>query len=364
MSDPVRKIIHIDMDCFYAAIEVRDAPALKDKPVAVGGRPDRRGVLSTCNYEARKYGLHSAMPSSQAVRLCPSLIILPGNMSKYRGVSHQIRETFHDFTPLVEPLSLDEAFLDVTETKECQGSATLIAAEIRRRIFEEHQLTASAGIAPNKFLAKVASDWRKPNGQFVITPPEVADFVRALPIKKIPGVGRVTAQKMSTLGMHTCGDMEAWSKVSLREQFGKFGERLYSLCRGVDNRAVQVDSRRKSLSVETTYPEDLFGFDACWRALEDLYPQFTRRFENVDSTLPVKSIFIKMRFSDFSITTIQKPFKTLSPEVFRPLCREGLKRSTLGVRLLGLGVHFQDEKTQPDALQLPLPFKEHFVEYD
>src|SRR6185312_1104393 len=186
-----RKIIHVDMDCFYAAVEIRDNPNLKGKPVAVGGRPDQRGVLTTASYEARKFGLRSAMPSARAVKLCPDLILLPLNFDKYRTESRNVRAIFTRFTGVVEPLSLDEAYLDVTNSSICEGSATRIATEIRRQIFEETGLTASAGVAPNKFLAKVASDWKKPNGQFTITPAMVADFVKKLKVEKIPGVGKV-----------------------------------------------------------------------------------------------------------------------------------------------------------------------------
>ena len=200
-----RKIIHVDCDCFYAAVEVRDDPRLRGRPVAVGGDPQRRGVIATCNYPAREFGVRSAMASSQALRLCPELVILPPDFDKYRRVSGQIQDIFRTFTNIIEPLSLDEAFLDVTESPLHANSATRIAEAIRRKVRETVNITVSAGVAPNKFLAKVASDWRKPDGLFVITPEQVAGFVAALPVKRISGVGRVTEDKLTALGIKTCG---------------------------------------------------------------------------------------------------------------------------------------------------------------
>lgn len=226
-----RKIIHIDMDCFFAAIEIRDNPLLKNKPVAIGGLPENRGVLSTCNYIARKYGLHSAMPSVRALQLCPKLILLPVKMEKYKAASKVLYRIFKQYTPLVEPLSLDEAFIDVTDCQYCKGSATLIAETIKRRIKKELKLTASAGVAPNKFLAKVASDWEKPDGLFVITPDKIDLFIQKLPIEKIFGVGRVTAKKLHAVQIKTCHDLQQFSLAQLQEKFGKMGERFYDLCR-------------------------------------------------------------------------------------------------------------------------------------
>ncbi|MGB9110880.1 MAG: DNA polymerase IV, partial [Telluria sp.] len=204
MNTPTRKIIHCDCDCFYASVEMRDDPSLRGRPLAVGGRPDQRGVVATCNYEARRFGIHSAMATAQAMKLCPELLLIPPNMEKYRIASTQIMEIYRDYTELVEPLSLDEAYLDVTASPHCKGSATLIAQEIRRRIFETVGITASAGVAPSKFVAKIASDWNKPDGLFLVRPEEVDDFVAALPVKKLHGVGKVTAAKMNGLGVQTC----------------------------------------------------------------------------------------------------------------------------------------------------------------
>jgi DNA polymerase-4 len=203
-----RKIIHIDMDCFYAAVETRDNPDLQGKPVAIGGSANKRGVLSTCNYEARTFGLHSAMLTATALQRCRQLVLLPVNMQKYRQASTQIHQIFHRYTDLIEPLSLDEAYLDVTDNTDCQGSASLLAKQIRSEIEQELRLTASAGIAPNKFLAKIASDWHKPNGQFVIPPEAIEEFMIELSVKKIPGVGKVTAEKLHKLGISTCGQLQ------------------------------------------------------------------------------------------------------------------------------------------------------------
>ena len=245
----VSKFIHCDCDCFFAAVEMRDDPALRGLPVAVGGDSTRRGVISTCNYEARRYGVRSAMATATALRRCRDLIVIPVNMDKYRAASRQVLAIFAEYTDLIEPLSLDEAYLDVTNSTACRGSATLIAQEIRTRVREEVGITISAGIAPNKFLAKVASEWRKPDGQFVVTPPMVPEFVRALPIQKIHGVGDVTARKMQLMGINTCADLQTLPLQELIERFGSFGERLYALSRGQDDRPVRTDQARKSISV-------------------------------------------------------------------------------------------------------------------
>src|SRR5688572_8550149 len=248
--EPMRKIIHCDCDCFYAAIEMRDNPALREVPLAVGGRPDQRGVVATCNYEARRYGIHSAMATAQALKLCPHLVVIPPAMDKYRAASKQILAIYHDYTDLVEPLSLDEAYLDVSESTHCKGSATLIAQEIRQRIFATVGITASAGVAPNKFVAKIASDWHKPDGLCLVRPDEVDAFVAALPVKKLHGVGKVTAAKLNKLGAETCGDLRSWTLADLEQHFGRFGTRLHDLCRGIDEREVSTSRERKSISTE------------------------------------------------------------------------------------------------------------------
>lgn len=237
----MRKIIHVDMDCFFAAVEMRDNPALRDIPIAIGGSRERRGVISTANYPARKFGVRSAMPTGMALKLCPHLTLLPGRFDAYKEASNHIREIFSRYTSRIEPLSLDEAYLDVTDSVHCHGSATLIAQEIRQTIFNELQLTASAGVAPVKFLAKIASDMNKPNGQFVITPAEVPAFLQTLPLAKIPGVGKVSAAKLEAMGLRTCGDVQKCDLVILLKRFGKFGRILWSVVRGLTSATLTVN---------------------------------------------------------------------------------------------------------------------------
>src|SRR5690606_18222153 len=224
---------------------------------------EQRGVIATCNYEARAYGVRSAMASAHALKLCPDLLIVRPRREAYREASQEIHAIFRSYTDLIEPLSLDEAFLDVTGCEHFAGSATRIAQDIRRRVWQQLRITVSAGVAPNKFLAKIASDWKKPDGLFVITPGEVDDFVRVLPVNRLHGVGRVTAEKLSRLGIRSCGDLREWDKLALVREFGAFGERLWGLARGIDERAVQVESRRQSVSVEQTYDQDLPDLAAC-----------------------------------------------------------------------------------------------------
>jgi len=273
----MRKIIHIDMDCFYAAIEMRDFPELADKAVAVGGDAHRRGVIATCNYAARKYGIRSAMPTAKALKLCPSLLLQPVRMDVYQRESKYIRALFADYTDLIEPLSLDEAYLDVTSSTQCQGSATWIAQELRARIYESRKLTASAGIAPNKSLAKIASDWNKPNGQMLIRPENVAAFILTLPVRKLFGVGPKMEEKLKIFGIETCADLQQHTRDSLLNKFGVIGQRLYELARGIDERPVTPDRIRKSISVEVTYLKDLPNTEACLAALPDLIERLKLR---------------------------------------------------------------------------------------
>lgn len=353
-----RKIIHIDMDCFYAAVEVRENPALKGKPVAVGGLPGKRGVVAACNYEARAFGVHSAMPMSIAFRQCPALVRLPVQMDLYRQVSAQIRAIFADYTTLIEPLSLDEAYLDVSGQSHCRGSASLMAAEIRQRIYSTTGLTASAGVAPNKLIAKIASDWQKPNGQTVITPAQIDDFIRPLPVKKIFGVGKVTAQKMNALGLYICEDLQALDHTQLRTHFGNFGARLYEQCRGIDTRPVSNNRLTKSLSLEDTYATDLPDLVACQAALTPLFEGLMLRHQRaIDKAeekaqqtghtvqlLMPKTLILKMRFSDFVTTTAQTPADAPVLAIYRLLCERAYARGERPVRLLGLGMAFE-----PDA---------------
>lgn len=350
----MRKIIHCDCDCFYAAVEMRDDPSLRGRPLAVGGQPDERGVIATCNYEARAFGVHSAMSSARALQLCPQLLLLPPDFVRYREASRRILAIYRDYTPLVEPLSLDEAYLDVSGVDRCRGSATLMAQEIRARIREEVGITASAGIAPNKFIAKVASDWNKPDGQFLVTPAAVDAFVAALPVKKIFGVGKVTAARLARLGVATCGDLRAWRLAELVGEFGSFGTTLHRLCRGIDERPVRPDRIRKSLSVETTYAHDLPDLAACRAALPALIEAFGGRFARAAETRPVHKAVVKIKFADFSQTTVECLSSAPDDEIWRALLEEGWARRRRPVRLLGVGVRFVEPAPAVAAAQMPL----------
>jgi DNA polymerase-4 len=344
------------LDCFYAAVETRENPELVGKPLTVGGRPETRGVVAACNYEARKFGIHSAMPMSQAVKKCPQLIMLPVNMSLYREVSKKIQAIFKEYTPIVQPLSLDEAFLDVSDCKQCKGSATLIALKIRKQIKDEHNLDASAGIAPNKFLAKIASDWNKPNGQFVITPNNIARFVIDLPVKKIFGVGKVTNIKMQKLGIHTCADLQKLSKEALHKHFGKFGNQLYHLSRGEDDRPVASSGIRKSLSIEDTFVKDRITLQNCIDEIPRLYESLIARFNSSQKKqkLPIKALYVKLRFNNFKTTTAQ--LIALEPDIntYKTLIETAWERGSRPVRLIGLGVQFEDEDKLDVQLKLPI----------
>ncbi|MCB1581751.1 MAG: DNA polymerase IV [Xanthomonadales bacterium] len=340
---PIRKIIHVDMDCFYAAIEARDFPHLRGKPIAVGGQPDKRGVVATCSYEARAFGIHSAMPMAQAIKKCPQLIIQPVRMSVYQQESKGIKAIFKKFTETIQPLSLDEAFLDVTGSKLCHGSATLIAQQIRQEIFTRHQLTASAGIAPNKFLAKIASDWNKPNGQFVVTPEAIDDFVKNLPVKKIYGVGKVTAKKMHDMGLHTCADLQQMTQQQLQQRFGVFGQTLYQLCRGIDHRPVRTFTERKSVSVEDTFLHDIPDVNTCIKECDRLFNMLVTRHEKASKkqNISIKALYVKIKFKDFQTTTAQITYQKLDLDAYKQLVHTAWQRQKKPVRLLGLGIQYQ-----------------------
>ncbi|RJG07555.1 DNA polymerase IV [Noviherbaspirillum cavernae] len=352
MDAPSRKIIHCDCDCFYAAVEMRDNPALRGHPLAVGGRPDQRGVVATCNYEARRFGVRSAMAMSQALQRCPDLIVLPPAMEKYRAASKQILAIYRDYTELVEPLSLDEAYLDVTRAPHFKGSATLIAQDIRARIAATVGITASAGIAPNKFLAKIASDWNKPDGMFVIRPPEVDAFVATLPVEKLFGVGKVTAAKLKKLGAHTCTDLRDWPMIALQQHFGKFGESLYRLCRGIDTRQVNATRERKSVSVEETYVHDIPDLDGCLQQLPDLLQSLVARVRRAGAERHVRGLFVKLRFANFRQTTVECVGTALDAPQFARLLETGYERGRRPVRLLGVGIRVKEG--EEDLQQLGL----------
>jgi DNA polymerase-4 len=302
-------------------------------------------VVATCNYEARRYGIHSAMATAQAVKLCPDLILIPPNMEKYRVASRQIMDIYRDYTDLVEPLSLDEAYLDVTNSPHCKGSATLIAQEIRRRIAETVGITASAGVAPNKFVAKIASDWNKPDGLFLVKPGEVDAFVAALPVKKLFGVGKVTAAKLHSLGAQTCGDLRDWSLDKLQQHFGSFGARLYDLCRGIDYRDVNPVRERKSISTEETYTPDVPDLAACVALLPDLYEHLLGRIKRNNAEKFINKLFVKIKFADFQRTTVECVGYAPNLETYRHLMETGWLRASRPVRLLGVGVRLSDTET-------------------
>jgi DNA polymerase IV len=302
-SAPVRKIIHVDMDAFYASVEQRDNPDLRGRPLAVGGSA-ARGVVAAASYEARTFGVHSAMPSVTAKRKCPDLIFVPPRFDVYRQVSQQIREIFAEYTPLIEPLSLDEAYLDVTENLKGMDIATEIALEIRAKIKAVTGLNASAGISYNKFLAKMASDLNKPNGQAVITPKNGPGFVEALPVKKFHGVGPATAERMRRHGIETGLDLKTKSLAFLQQHFGKSGPYFYGIARGIDERQVRPDRIRKSVGAEDTFVEDIDDLDAAKSELRPLVEKVWRYCEAHDIT--GKTVTVKIKYSDFSQATRSK----------------------------------------------------------
>jgi DNA polymerase-4 len=359
-----KKIIHVDMDCFYAQVEMRDNPALQNVPLAIGGLPGTRSVLCTSNYIARKFGVKSAMPTDYAVRLCPNLVVLVPNFKKYSAASEIIQSIFHRFSNLVEPISLDEAFLDVSDSE----NATAIASEIKKTIFERTGLTCSVGVAPNKFLAKIASDWKKPNGMFVIPPNNVESFVRELPAKLIPGIGKKGQAVLESLGINTCDDFKKVPHEVLRQYFGKFSYDLYQYAKGIDDREVIADWERKSLSVETTFSEDIKEENLLIHHLLDLHEEMVSRLEahfDDEGEKKLKKIFIKVKFNDFTRTTCEETlhpheFNTwpsmLKIDYFKNLLSHCLQKKGNAVRLIGLGVRFiTQEELNPVQLSL-LPY--------
>ncbi|RTZ16082.1 DNA polymerase IV [Vibrio aquaticus] len=345
-SENIRKIIHVDMDCFYAAVEMRDNPTYRNRPLAVGGHEKQRGVISTCNYEARQFGVRSAMATAKALQLCPKLLVVPGRMQVYKEVSQQIRAIFARYTDLIEPLSLDEAFLDVTHCQKHKGSATLIAEAIRNDIWKELNLTASAGIAPVKFLAKVASDMNKPNGQYVIPPDKVQYEVDKLPLEKIPGVGKVSLEKLHQAGFYVGEDIKNSDYRQLLLKFGRLGASLWNKSHGVDNREVVVERERKSVGVERTFSQNIATYDECWQVIEDkLFPELEMRLEKASPEKAIIKQGIKLKFADFQQTTIEHIHPELDLDDFKQLLRDILKRQNgREIRLLGLSVMLKPEE--------------------
>jgi DNA polymerase IV len=336
-----RKIIHIDMDAFYASVEQRDNPALRGKPVAVGGSPEKRGAVAAASYEARKFGVYSATSSRTAKYKCPPLIFVKPRFDVYKAISTQIQEIFYHYTDLVEPVALDEAYLDVTENKLGIPSAQQIAQEIRSRIFAETQLTASAGVSVNKFLAKMASGLNKPNGMALIRPQAAADFVAQLPIEKFHGIGKVTAAKMHELGINTGADLRERSMAELTQRFGKAGQFYYGIARGEDDRPVVPNRVRKSISVETSYDPDLTDRAMIEAALEQIAIELYDRLERLDAR--GQTLTLKVKFADYSQVTRSLTqtmvFSDLaSIQIAAMGLLGGLDLADKSLRLLGLGV--------------------------
>lgn len=347
-----RKIIHIDMDAFYASVELREQPHLKGRPVVVAWE-GARSVICAASYEARQFELHSAMSVATAKRLCPQAVYVPPHFDLYRQVSAQIHAVFRRYTDLIEPLSLDEAYLDVTRNFKNIPYASEVAKEIRAAIFAETGLTASAGIAPNKFLAKIASDWRKPNGQFVLPPYKVMAFLETLPLGKIPGVGKVTLKKMQSLGMRTAGDLRRFERGELLNHFGRYGYRLYDLARGTDERPVEAERERLQISTEITLPEDLPLEQAAGHLphlAEDLWRQITRK--NVEA----QSVTLKLKTYDFRIITRTLTYSSVLPDCSALLQAAQMLMARVppqtedAFRLIGIGVGRLVPKNQQQGL--------------
>lgn len=355
----MRKIIHVDMDAFYASVEQRDHPELRGLPVAVG-HEGPRGVVATASYEARRYGVHSAMPTVRARRLCPQLVFVDGRMDVYKDVSRQVHEIFHEYTDIIEPLSLDEAYLDVTVNKPGIELAVEIAREIKQKIRDRLQLVASAGVSYNKFLAKVASDYRKPDGLCTIHPSQARQFIDALKIEDFWGVGSVTAEKMHKLGIHTGADLRKWPMDSLTRQFGKAGKIFYYFARGIDDRPVTVERERKSIGCEYTYETDLASSPEIMEAISELAEDLERRLARKE--FRGLTLTLKVRYSDFSQVT--RAYSSSRPIVTRADIMDAVKRILRSfiigdrpVRLLGLSVSHPEEEL-PEGRQLYIDFPE------
>lgn len=335
-----RKIIHVDMDAFFASVEQRDQPEYQGKPLIVGGKPNGRGVVAACSYEARKFGIHSAMPCSRAYKLCPQAIFVAPRFEAYREVSQQIREIFWQYATQVEPLSLDEAYLDVTYTADFDGSATRIAQAIKAEILAKTQLNASAGVSYNKFLAKIASDMDKPNGLYVITPEQGLAFVAELPIGKFHGIGPATEAKMQKLGIQTGADLRQKTLVELVERFGKSGQYYYNIARAIDERPVRSTRVRKSLGKETTFAEDILSIQLLTETLNELAGQVLTKLS--EQELQAKTITLKVKYANFQqVTRAQSVDTVLEMNALKQWIPQLLKRTKAGeqaIRLVGLSL--------------------------
>ena len=350
----MRKIIHIDMDAFYASVELKDRPELKDLPVVISSHHPR-AVIAAASYPARKFGLRSAMSMSQAKKLCPQVLVIEPNFEKYRAVSTQIHQIFQRYTHINEPLSLDEAYLDVTENLKNIPSATEVAIQIRHDIFQVTGLTASAGVAPNKFLAKIASDWHKPNGICVIKPSQVQNFIQHLALKKIPGVGKVTQEKLKALQLETLGDLQQLDEAILIQHFGKYGQQLYLYAQGIDERPVQTERERRQISKETTFDDDLI-LTECHNYWPKLIDQVWASLEK--KKLSARGVSAKLKLKNFQVLQHSKSFKQplenkqQLEDVLQQLLIEMRISKHAQFRLIGIGVYQLSE--QQDLPQLSL----------
>lgn len=359
--DTSRKIIHIDMDAFYASVEIRENPSLKDKPVVISRHPretEGRGVVTTANYIARQYGIHSAMSSAKAFELCPHATFVPPNFDLYRETSRQIHEIFHEYTDLVQPISLDEAFLDVTENKKDMKSATLIAKEIQHKIYDRTQLTCSAGVSYNKFIAKIASDFKKPSGITVVDPKHSHDFIMALPIQKFFGVGKKTVEKMYEMGIYKGSDLYQRTEYELVENFGKMGHSLFRKVRGIDNSSVNPHRDRKSVGKERTFRVEIYEEDKIIQALRILSEKVSIALAN--HQLHGKTIVLKVRYEDFQTLTRRKTlihYVNTASDLFNLASDLWTEHGEVekGVRLLGITVTNIDPMLYEN---IPLPLWE------
>jgi DNA polymerase-4 len=357
MASTQRRIIHLDMDAFYASVEQRDDPALRGRPVAVGGSPQGRGVVAACSYEARAFGVRSAMPMARALRLCPQLLIVRPDFVRYRAASQRVMAILRECTPLVEPLSLDEAYLDVTENRWGEPLASVVARRLKAAIFEQIRLTASAGVAPNKFLAKIASGWRKPDGLTVIAPERVEQFLQKLPVEALWGVGPVTAKKLRAIGIQRLVDVRAMEEAVLRKTVGSLAGWLKRLSHGDDPREVKPDRPWKSISAETTYPEDLEKLAEMRAEVERLARRVAASLEK--KNLLARTVTLKLRYGDFTTVTRSHTgaAPTRSPAEFAARAAALLERTEAArrpVRLLGVGAHelLGAENAYPEQLRL------------
>jgi DNA polymerase-4 len=345
-----RQVLHVDCDCFFAAVEMRDQPQYRNVPLAIGGSTDRRGVISTCNYQAREFGVRSAMATAQALKLCPDLKLVAGNMEKYRTASQQVMDILRVYGLQFEQVSIDEAFLELPPA----SNAPLIAQQIRRQVETEVGITVSVGMAPNKFLAKIASDWHKPNGQFAVLPSDVESFVEALNVRKIPGVGPKSAEKLNNLGLHTCKHIKELPLEWLIKKFGKSGKMLHDRANGIDHRSLSTHYQRKSISIERTFSEDINQGADIALALDEIWPKFLTRVESVGLSLDKLAPFVKVKFSDFHVTTLANHQKKATVENYLALLNEASIRDKLAIRLIGLGGKLIEAPVANPQLPLPL----------